>query len=96
MNTGFYCHLYYRVLEDYALGMLSDRDCAPLEEHLLVCSACQDLLADADEYIQIAKAAMALPTPEDGGGGPFVTDFRTRRRLSKAVAMAATLTGARY
>ncbi len=96
MNAGFHCHLYYQLLEDYAMGMLSDQDCAPLEEHLLVCCACQDLLADADEYIQIAKAALALQTPEDSRGEPLVTDFRTRRRLSKAVAAAATVSGTRY
>ena len=95
MNAGFYSHLYYQVLENYALGMLSDEDCAPVEEHLLVCSACQDLLADAEEYIQIAKAAMALERHGGGEGQPLVTDFRTRRRLSKPVA-AATLTGARH
>lgn len=45
--------------EEYALGLRSENVCAVLEEHLLMCSACQDLLAKADEYIQVMKAAAA-------------------------------------
>jgi hypothetical protein len=56
------------VWEEYALGMKSDEDCKPLEEHLLICSTCQDHLAEVDEFIRIAKAALAriarqLPPP---------------------------------
>jgi hypothetical protein len=75
MNAGFDRHFSKEIWEEYAMGMKSERDCMPLEEHLLICPACQDLLAEADEYIQAAKAALS----------------RTRRRLSKPVASAVTL-----
>jgi hypothetical protein len=75
MNAGFDRHFPAEAWEEYALGMPSEEDCTSMEEHLLICPACQDLLAQADEYIEIAKAALA----------------RTRRRLSKPVAVAATL-----
>jgi len=78
MNAGFDRHFPAEVWEKYALGMQSEEDCKSLEEHLLICSACQDLLADADEYIRVAKAAAALAAG-------------TRRRLSKPVAAATTL-----
>jgi hypothetical protein len=47
------------VWEEYALGMRSEEDCRPLEEHLLTCPACQDLLAEIDEYVRVAKAALS-------------------------------------
>jgi Putative zinc-finger len=81
MNASFDHHFSEAVWEEYAMGMQSEEDCQSLEEHLLICPACQDLLAEADDYIQIAKAAMGLA---EG----------TRRRLSKPVASAVTLASA--
>jgi hypothetical protein len=78
MNAGFDRHFSEQVIEEYALGMQSKGECTPLEEHLLICSACRDVLADADEYILVMKAAAALLAA-------------TPRRLSKPVAAAATL-----
>jgi uncharacterized C2H2 Zn-finger protein len=75
MNAGFDRHLSERVWEDYALGMRSEEDRALLEEHLLICPACQDLLAEVDDYIQVVKAAAALLAG-------------TGRRWSKPVAAA--------
>jgi hypothetical protein len=80
MNAGFDRHFPEEVWEEYAMGMRSEQDCKPLEEHLLICSACQELLAEADEYIRVAKAATALTRGK-------------RRRLSKPVTAAATLSG---
>ena len=77
MNAGFDRHFSKEIWEEYAMGMHSARDCTPLEEHLLICPACQDLLAEADVYIQIVKAATAL------AGGT--------RGWSKPVASAVTL-----
>ena len=59
MNANFDRHCPDGAWEGYALGMLSKEDCKPLEEHLLICSACQDSLAEADEYIRAVKAALA-------------------------------------
>jgi Putative zinc-finger len=72
MNTSFDRHVPEQVLEEYAMGMLSEKDCMPLEEHLLICSACQDLLAQTDEYIRVAKAAAALSAAEARAGNLMV------------------------
>jgi len=57
------------------MGALSEKDCKPLEEHLLICSTCRDLLSEADEFIQVAKVALALPAPEVGEGQLLMTDL---------------------
>ena len=60
MNTGFVLHLTEDVLESYALGQLSPQDCAPAEEHLLICPTCQDRLDQTDAYIQAMKVATSI------------------------------------
>ncbi len=81
MNSGFNRHFEEEVLEEYALGMRSEEDCKSLEEHLLICPACQDLLAEVDEYVEVAKAAAALLTG-------------TAKPISKRAMSAATVAGA--
>jgi hypothetical protein len=58
-------------LELYALGRLQDMRTAVLEDHLLVCTECQDRLADVDSYVYamkqvcqetVAKAASKRPS----------------------------------
>ena len=74
MNAGFDRHFPPEVWEEYAMGVQS----AEMEEHVLICRACQELLAEADEYIRVAKAALS----------------RTRRLskpVSSAIALAFTL-----
>jgi hypothetical protein len=63
MNAGFNDHVSDDVLETYAMGKLSDEDCAPLEEHLLICCVCQRRLAQRDEYIRVVKAAASSLRP---------------------------------
>jgi hypothetical protein len=63
MNAGFNHHVSEDVLETYAMGKLSAEDCAPLEEHLLICCICQRRLAQADEYIQVVKTAASSLRP---------------------------------
>ena len=80
MNTDFDNHIPEAIFEDFAMEMLSEDDCAFWEEHLLVCSACQDRLVDVDEYIRVMKdAAASVSNPE----------FQERRALAKPM-MAAT------
>jgi len=80
------------VWEEYALGLRADEDCADLEEHLLICSACQDLVAELDEYVQVVKAA-ALATSSDDPGGLLSADTRSRRSLSKPMKVAVAIAG---
>ncbi len=62
MNTGLDRHPTDDALEEWVFNRLPTSVCAPLEEHLLVCSTCQDRLAEIDEYIIVMKFA-SLPPP---------------------------------
>jgi len=75
MKDGFDRHFPEDVWEEYAMGMRGEEDCKLLEEHLLVCPACQDLLAKADDYLRTAKAALS----------------RTRKGLSRSASAALAL-----
>jgi hypothetical protein len=44
-------HISEDLLEQYAMGTLSDAEQTPLEEHLLICSFCQDRLQLEDDFI---------------------------------------------
>jgi len=57
MNADFGSHFPEELFETYAMGQLSVQDGAPLEEHLLICPACQTRLSSIDEYIAIMRAA---------------------------------------
>lgn len=63
MNTGFDYHPLEEVLEAYAMGKLSDQESGPLEEHLLICLACQNRLEAVDDFIQVARAATESMPP---------------------------------
>lgn len=81
-------HISEDILEQYALGRLSDDASAPVEEHLLVCPTCQDALQEADEYIRAIKAAVSSLEREAAGDSRFVRDFRIQQRLSKPQRLA--------
>ena len=55
-------HIDDEALERYSLGMLAEADA--VEEHLLVCTGCQDRLAAADEYIQAMRQALSAMPPD--------------------------------
>jgi hypothetical protein len=59
MNTGFFCHISEETLETYALGRVLDAQFEPLDEHLLLCPACQIRLEELEEYIEVMRAATA-------------------------------------
>ena len=88
MNASFDRHFPEQVWEEYAMGLQSQEDCISLEEHLLICSACQDLLAEVDEYIRVARAAAAI---FERTAGARTARARRARRLSKPVMTASTL-----
>ena len=51
-------------LESYALGRLPQQELAPLEEHLLVCEACQDRLREVDSFIAAFREAVRREEPQ--------------------------------
>lgn len=57
ISLVFQTHPSEEVLEEYAFGRLSEDRAAPIEEHLLVCAACQSVFEDIDQYIHLMKAA---------------------------------------
>ncbi len=59
MNTGFLSHIPEDMLEKYVLGRLPQANLATLDEHLLICPACQTNLQTLDEYFAVMKAATA-------------------------------------
>ncbi len=87
MTTSFDRHFAEEIWEQYAMRQRSEEDCQPLEEHLLICSRCQQLLAAADTYIQVAKAAAVLVVRQEAGGkrSPVI---HTRRRSPKRLVAA--------
>jgi len=52
-------HATEEALELYSLGTLSETETEVLEEHLLICPACQDHLAETDIYMRHMQAAAA-------------------------------------
>jgi len=57
VNAGLDRHYPEEIWECYALGMLAEEQSAPLEEHLLICHVCQDVLAELDEYLEVMRTA---------------------------------------
>ena len=50
-------HADDETLEKYSLGTLAESETAALEQHLLICSACRERLAETDAYVQGMQAA---------------------------------------
>jgi hypothetical protein len=55
MNPGH--HPTEEQFELYSLGTLPEAEIEPLEEHLLICQDCQDLLAETDSYVMAMRSA---------------------------------------
>jgi predicted anti-sigma-YlaC factor YlaD len=52
-------HAGLEQLERYLLGDCAEEDCAWLEEHLLICAACRDRLAEHERYVNAMRRAAA-------------------------------------
>lgn len=69
-------------LEEYAFGRSGEDQAAAVEEHLLICVACQAVLQEIDDYIRLMKVAAVSCQPE-----AHAPSF-TLRRLGWAPALA--------
>ncbi len=58
------------LLEEYSFGRVLDPALAPLEEHLLDCTLCQDRLLAVDEYTALMKAGIAAVEREGAVAQP--------------------------
>jgi Putative zinc-finger len=54
-------HIEEDDLEQYSLGTLAEEQLAALEEHLLICPACQSRLKASDEFVNLFRAAAVQP-----------------------------------
>jgi hypothetical protein len=50
-------HLGEDQLESYSIGNLAEPDAVCLEEHVLICEACQDRLAASDSWVRFIRRA---------------------------------------
>jgi hypothetical protein len=50
-------HAVDEVLESYAIGTLAEPALAELEEHLLICTYCQQRLDDTNAYVTAMRTA---------------------------------------
>jgi anti-sigma factor RsiW len=52
-------HFDDEAAERYSLGTLSCEEAKQIEEHLLICEACQSRVAKSDEYVAAMRRAAA-------------------------------------
>jgi hypothetical protein len=67
MNPGH--HPTAEQFELYSLGTLPEAEIEPLEEHLLICQDCQDLLAETDSYVMAMRSAAKEMEAEPAAAG---------------------------
>jgi len=81
-------HLTEGSFEAYSLGSLPEEDCAHFEEHLLVCSSCQDHLTEVEDYLRAARTA-TRELRHDAGRQPVTAQSDRRLWPLAAAAMVA-------
>lgn len=77
------------LLEEYSFGRVLEPALAPLEEHLLDCTLCQDRLLAVDEYTALMKAGIVALDREDAvsGASPSFAIARAPAVLAGAVIL---------
>ena len=87
-------HPTEEMFEKYSLGHLSASECEPFENHLLICSECQDHLAAIDAEIaglkEVCKAAATAPASRSPRG-LFAWLFAAPKPVWAAAAAALAL-----
>ena len=80
-------------LENYSLGLLSETEQARVETHLFVCHACQDALAETDNYVAAMKAALVEPEslPAPSRWAAFLDSLRFSRPIPALSTAVVTL-----
>jgi len=57
--TGYCSHVEEETLEQYSAGRLAEPDVARVEEHVLLCEACQEKLEEIDSWVRSVRRAAA-------------------------------------
>jgi len=73
-------HISADLLERYSLHQLSEEQLAPVEEHLLLCPVCQQVLTEIDEFVAAMKIAARQITE---------TKAPTQRPLQRALPLTS-------
>src|SRR4029077_17921903 len=81
-------HIDDSMLDQYAMGILREDLVAGLEEHFLVCRACQDRLIETDELLRLFRAAATQIEPRPMS---VFDRIRTTRPILSLGALAATM-----
>jgi len=77
-------------LELYALGRLSESEVPALEEHLMVCEACQERLDHVESFaLGMRQALEDAPLEIKSAWREFVADFMTKRAFALALCAVA-------
>jgi len=87
-------HASDECLEQYALGSLEEPLLSEIEEHLLLCSQCQDQLKEIDAYVAAMQSAATQLEREEEARKRFWTRISaalTVRRLGWALALGAVV-----
>ena len=90
-------HASDEALEQYATHSLPETALAEIEEHLLVCSQCQQQLEEIDAYVSAMRSAAKRLDQEDELRKTYwtrVSRVLTFRRFGWAMAVAALVLGA--
>ena len=78
-------------IEAYALGRLPQDETVGLEEHLLICSVCQERLERADDFVRAFRVAANASKPEPAKKPPTSAWFSWIRASWQPFPMAAAL-----
>jgi hypothetical protein len=92
MQLGENGHASDEILEQYALGLLNEPLLAQVEEHLLLCSLCQQQLTETDGYLAAMRGAAARLDQDDESrkkSWTVISGAFTFRRLGWGMALVA-------
>lgn len=68
MGESESCHPGDEEIENYSLGILPAGEIPTLEQHVLICAACQDRVAETDRHVQAMRAeGQAIRLEEKSG-----------------------------
>lgn len=91
MPTRFDAHIPEGLFELYSMGRLPEEQLEEFEEHLLVCSNCQDQLTESDRFVRVmreaTRRASAVSVPAKSAWSP-----RWAWGMAMAGALAVLLT----
>jgi Putative zinc-finger len=84
-------HINDELLDQYALGVVSEELLAGVEEHLLICEGCQSRLDASDEFAMLFRAAAVQPDARSQRSWRMFWNHPVASWTGAAAAMVAIL-----